>query len=341
MFDQFHIHFCLQIWSDTRAKISKNKKSTRRTVCCSIATQLIIMRILQCSKPNSSILEQQINLYRPRFQNHSLSYTFRTTPLILSPPYNIRIKNIVPSTYSLIRNGHNININFKINFIFAIIKQTWKMNNLLIRVCKGVHMSKILWKPGTMVYPVPAVMVTCGTMETPNIITIAWTGTICTDPAMTYISVRKERHSYNMIKESGEFVINLTTKDLVKATDFCGVKSGRDHDKFKLMNLTPVKGAYIEAPLIAESPVNIECKVTQILELGSHDMFLAKVLGVTIEDTLIDHTGKFRLDLANPISYAHGAYYSLGEQLGTFGYSIMKKKTLQKKKTQKKSAAKK
>jgi len=202
-------------------------------------------------------------------------------------------------------------------------------------------MSKILWKPGTMVYPVPAVMVTCGTMASPNIITIAWTGTICSDPAMTYISVRKERYSYDLIKESGEFVINLTTKSLVKATDYCGVKSGRDHDKFKTMGLTPIEGSYTKVPLIAESPVNIECKVTQILELGSHDMFLAKVLGITIEDTLIDATGKFRLDLANPISYAHGAYYALGESLGTFGYSIMKKKTLQKKIAHKKSTTKK
>lgn len=202
-------------------------------------------------------------------------------------------------------------------------------------------MSKILWKPGTMVYPVPAVMVTCGTMASPNIITIAWTGTICSDPAMTYISVRKERYSYDLIKESGEFVINLTTKDLVKATDFCGVKSGRDHDKFKTMGLTPIEGSYTQVPLIAESPVSIECKVTQIIELGSHDMFLAKVLGITIEDSLIDSTGKFRLDLANPISYSHGAYYTLGEKLGTFGYSIMKKKTMQKRKSLKKGTDKK
>ena len=192
-------------------------------------------------------------------------------------------------------------------------------------------MSKQLWKPGTMVYPVPAVMVSCGTMEAPNIITIAWTGTVCTDPAMTYISIRKERHSYNLIKDSGEFVINLTTKNLVKATDFCGVKSGRDFNKFETLGLTPSPSTFIKAPMIEESPVSIECQVTQIIELGSHDMFLAKVLGITVDGTLIDETGKFRLDLAEPISYAHGAYYALGEQLGTFGYSIMKKKTLQKK----------
>ncbi len=197
-------------------------------------------------------------------------------------------------------------------------------------------MSKILWKPGTMVYPVPAVMVSCGTMESPNIITIAWTGTVCTDPAMTYISIRKERHSYNIIKESGKFVINLTTKSLVKATDFCGVKSGRDFDKFKHCSLTSIQGTLTGLPMIAESPVNIECEVTQIIELGSHDMFLAKVLGVTIEDDFIDATGKFRLDLAQLITYAHGTYYDIGNPLGTFGYSIMKKKTQLKKNQSKK-----
>jgi len=201
-------------------------------------------------------------------------------------------------------------------------------------------MSKQLWKPGTMVYPVPAVMVSCGTLEKPNIITIAWTGTICTDPAMTYISIRKQRHSYQLIKDSGEFVINLTTKNLVKATDFCGVKSGKDFNKFETLGLTAAPSHFIKAPMIEESPVSIECQVTQIIELGSHDMFLAKVLGITVDGTLIDETGKFRLDLAEPISYAHGAYYALGEQLGTFGYSIMKKKTLKKKSTQGKNIKK-
>lgn len=188
-------------------------------------------------------------------------------------------------------------------------------------------MSKQIWKPGTMVYPVPAVMVSCGTMEQSNIITIAWTGTVCSTPAMTYISVRKERHSYDMIKRSGTFVINLTTESLAKATDFCGVKSGRDIDKFEHLGLTKLPGSFTEVPLIAESPVNIECKVTQIIELGSHDMFLAEVLGITIEDDYIDSTGKFRLDLAKPITYAHGNYYTLGDALGIFGHSVMKKKT--------------
>ena len=196
-------------------------------------------------------------------------------------------------------------------------------------------MSKQIWKPGTMVYPVPAVMVSCGTMENYNIITIAWTGTVCSTPAMTYISVRKERHSYEIIKNSGEFVINLTTKSLAKATDFCGVKSGREFDKFEHLNLTKNKGNFTKAPMIAESPVSIECRVTQIIELGSHDMFLAEVLGVTIEDDYIDESGKFRLDLADQICYAHGNYYTLGKPLGIFGHSVMKKKTQIKRNIQK------
>lgn len=197
-------------------------------------------------------------------------------------------------------------------------------------------MSKIQWKPGTMVYPVPSVMVTCGSMEKPNILTVAWTGTVCTDPAMTFISIRKERYSYDLIKTSGYFTINLTTKSLVKATDFCGVRSGRDFDKFKECGLTPVKGFHSSVPMIEESPVNIECQVTQILELGTHDMFLAKVLGVTIDDQYLEESGKFRLDHAEPIAYAHGAYYELGKQLGTFGYSVMKKKTKKRRQQQKK-----
>jgi len=189
-------------------------------------------------------------------------------------------------------------------------------------------MSKVTWKPGTMVYPVPAVMVSCGsTTETQNIITIAWTGTINTSPAMTYISVRKERHSYDLIKESGEFVINLTTEDLVMATDFCGVRSGRDFNKFEHLNLTPIEATHVKAPLIKESPVNIECRVTEIKELGSHDMFLAEVLAVHVDEKYIDEKGKFHLDQSKPICYSHGGYFGLGEQLGSFGYSVMKKKT--------------
>ncbi len=189
-------------------------------------------------------------------------------------------------------------------------------------------MSKTTWKPGTMVYPVPAVMVTCGSnVESFNIITIAWAGTINTAPAMTYISVRKERHSYDLIKDSGEFVINLTTEALVHATDFCGVRSGRDMNKFEVTGLTPAEATHVKAPLIKEAPVNIECRVTEIKELGSHDMFLAEVLAVHVDDKYIDETGKFNLDQSKPICYSHGAYFGLGDQLGTFGYSVMKKKT--------------
>ena len=154
-------------------------------------------------------------------------------------------------------------------------------------------MSKQVWKPGTMVYPLPAVMVSCGDMEKSNIITVAWTGTICTDPAMVYISVRPERYSYNMIKETGEFVINLTTKELARKTDFAGVRSGRDLDKFDKLKLTKEKANKVKAPLIKESPVNIECKVTEIKELGSHHMFIAKVLAVDIDEKYLDEKGKF------------------------------------------------
>lgn len=186
-------------------------------------------------------------------------------------------------------------------------------------------MGKVTWKPGTMVYPVPAAMVSCGTLEAPNIITIAWTGTICTNPPMTYVSIRKERFSYDLIKNGQCFVINLTTKPLVHATDYCGVKSGKDVDKFKVTGLTPVPSVKVGAPSILESPVNIECVVKEIKELGSHDMFLAEVVSVSIDDQYLDKTGKLRLDLAEMICYSHGAYYGLGELLGTFGYSVAKK----------------
>lgn len=196
-------------------------------------------------------------------------------------------------------------------------------------------MSKVTWKPGTMIYPVPAVMVSCGdTPETHNIITIAWTGTICTNPPMTYISIRKERHSYSLIKNSSSFVINLTTKDLAFATDFSGVKSGRDVDKFKHLNLTAIAATKVKAPMIEESPVNIECKVTEIKELGSHDMFLAEVVAVHVDEKYIDDKGKFHLDATQPIAYAHGTYYTLHEALGSFGYSIMKKKTKKRRRRQ-------
>ncbi len=188
-------------------------------------------------------------------------------------------------------------------------------------------MSKLIWKPGTMIYPLPAVMVSCGAIpEEYNIITISWTGTICTDPAMCYISVRPSRHSYNIIKKNGEFVINLTTKALSYATDWCGVRSGDDHDKFKEMGLTPVRASKVKAPLIKESPVNIECIVKEIKELGSHHMFISEVIAVNADENYFDkETGLFRLNDAVPISYSHGKYYETGQLIGKFGFSVEKK----------------
>ena len=187
-------------------------------------------------------------------------------------------------------------------------------------------MEKEQFKPGNMLYPIPAVMVSCGNMEHPNIITIAWAGTICSSPAMVSISVRKERFSYELIKENMAFTINLVTKELVKKADYCGVKSGRDTDKFKEMKLTPVQGTKIAVPSIGESPVNIECIVKQIIPLGSHDMFLAEVVGVTADSKLMDEKGRFHLNQSGLIVYSHGEYYALGELLGKFGYSVKKKK---------------
>lgn len=188
-------------------------------------------------------------------------------------------------------------------------------------------MSKQLWKPGNMLYPLPAVMVSVGNKQgETNIITVAWTGTICTNPAMVYISVRPERYSYQMIKESGEFVINLTTEKLVKATDYCGVKSGRDVDKWKEMNLHQVKAETLEySPLILESPVNIECKVVEIKKLGSHHMFLANVTAVHADEAYLNEQNKFELNNTGLLAYSHGEYLGLGKKLGTFGYSIRKK----------------
>lgn len=192
------------------------------------------------------------------------------------------------------------------------------------------------WRAGTMISPVPAVMVSCGDIDgQKNIITIAWTGTICSEPAMCYISVRKERHSYDMICKSGEFVINLTTRALARATDWCGVRSGRDFDKFEYCGLTAERCNNVSAPAIAESPINIECKVKQVIELGSHDMFIAEVVGVMIDDTLLDAgSGKLDLSRAELLGYAHGEYYALGEKLGTFGWTV-KGSTIKKEKREK------
>lgn len=188
-----------------------------------------------------------------------------------------------------------------------------------------VH-NKTLWKPGNFVNPVPAVLVTSGDMKNSNIMTVAWTGTICSDPAMTYISVRPNRFSYKLIKESGEFVINLTTRDLTFATDWCGVKSGKDVDKFKEMHLTKQKANFVKCPLIAESPVSIECKVVEIKELGSHDMFIAEVLGINASNEYIDEKGAFDISKCDLIAYANGGYYTLDKKIGKFGYSVEKKK---------------
>lgn len=188
-----------------------------------------------------------------------------------------------------------------------------------------MSMEKELWKPGNMLYPLPVVMVTVADAAgRPNILTIAWTGTICSDPAMVSISVRPERYSYPILKETGEFVINLTTRELAYATDYCGVKSGRDVDKFAEMHLTPLPATKVGAPLIAESPVNLECRVTEVKPLGSHDMFLAEVVAVHADKQYMDETGRFSLEAADPIVYSHGTYYTCGEKLGTFGYSVRK-----------------
>lgn len=185
------------------------------------------------------------------------------------------------------------------------------------------------WKPGTLIYPLPVVLVSCGEREEEyNLVTVAWTGTVCTDPSMCYISLRRERHSYDIICRTGEFVINLTTEELARATDWCGVKSGRDYDKFREMGLTPAPGVAVKAPVVAEAPLSIECRVCQILPLGSHDMFLAEVVNVQADDRYIDpETGRFSLEAARPIVYSHGNYFRLGELLGHFGWSVRRKKT--------------
>lgn len=187
-------------------------------------------------------------------------------------------------------------------------------------------MSKVVWKPGTFIYPIPAVMVSCGDMETANIITVAWTGILNTNPAMCYISIRPERYSYNLIKESKEFVINLVNEDLTYATDWCGVKSGANVDKFKEMKLTKEKSNFVNAPSIKESPVSIECKVKEIKELGSHHMFMAEVLSINASEEFIDEKGAFDITKCNLVAYANGKYFSLGKQIGKFGYSVQKKK---------------
>ena len=187
-------------------------------------------------------------------------------------------------------------------------------------------MGKVMWKPGTFLYPIPAVMVSCGDMEKSNIITVAWTGILNTDPAMVYISVRPTRYSYNIIKEQKEFVINLTTKRLAKATDWCGVKTGAKVDKFKEMNLHKEKANFVKCPLIKESPVSVECKVKEIRELGTHHMFVAQVLAINADEKYIDENGAFDISKCNLIAYSNGGYYELGKKQGKFGFSVQKKK---------------
>ena len=188
-------------------------------------------------------------------------------------------------------------------------------------------MGKQTWKPGNMIYPLPAVMVSCAREgEKPNIITVAWTGTICTNPPMVYISVKPERYSYDMTRETGEFVINLTTQKLAKATDYCGVRSGRDVDKFQELHLTPEPAEQVKVPMIGECPVNIECRVKEIKKLGSHHMFIADVLAVHVDEAYMNENGKFELNKTGLLAYSHGEYLGLGEHLGTFGYSVKKKK---------------
>ena len=199
-------------------------------------------------------------------------------------------------------------------------------------------MGRQVWKPGNMVYPIPAVMVSVGDKEgNQNIITVAWTGTICTNPAMVYISVRPERYSYHMIRQTGEFVINLTTEKLAKATDYCGVRSGKDVDKWKEMGLTKGKAQSLDyAPIIEECPVSIECKVVEVKELGSHHMFMAKVTAVSVDDAYFNDNNKFELNDTGLLAYSHGEYLGLGKKVGTFGYSVRKKQPVSRKKKNKK-----
>lgn len=187
--------------------------------------------------------------------------------------------------------------------------------------------TKISWKPGTMIYPLPALLISCGsTPEEYNLFTASWAGTICSDPAMCYVSIRPERHSYEIIRRNMEFVINLTTEELARATDWCGVRSGRDYNKFEEMQLTPGPSEKVSAPIVMEAPLSIECRVKEIVPLGTHDMFIAEVLNVQADSRYLnEETGKWNLDESLPLVYVHGGYYKLGEKLGHFGWSVKKK----------------
>lgn len=187
-------------------------------------------------------------------------------------------------------------------------------------------MARAVWKGSVQTAPVPPVLVTCGDMEKPNVFTVAWTGTLCTQPPKTYISVRPERYSYNIIKESGEFVINLTTENIVRAVDYCGVKSGRNENKLEKTGLTPLPASVVSAPILEQSPLALECKVCDIVPLGSHDMFIADIVAVSADESYIDGSGRLALEKAGLVAYAHGQYFALGKSLGTFGFSVRKRK---------------
>lgn len=191
--------------------------------------------------------------------------------------------------------------------------------------------NKTKLKGGAILGPLPAVIVTCGTCDKPNALTVAWTGTLNTIPPKTYISVRPERYSYDLIKNSGEFVINLTTEELVRATDYIGVRSGKNEDKLKAMGLSVSKANEVSAPVLEQSPVSIECRVSDIINLGSHDMFIADILCMNVASELIDENGRICLEKARLIAYSHGEYFALGKKLGSFGYSVRKKKKAHKK----------
>ena len=203
-----------------------------------------------------------------------------------------------------------------------------RSENKIVCHFNDIILKKVSWKPGTMIYPLPAALISCGsTPDEYNMLTLSWMGTICSNPPMCYISVRPERHSYNIIKKNMEFVINLTNEDMAYATDWCGVKSGKDFNKFQEMNLTPVHGEKVQAPIIAEAPLCIECKVKEIIPLGSHDMFIADVVNVQADAKYIDpETDTFKLNEAKLIAYSHGHYYKLGEEIGKFGWTVQKKK---------------
>ena len=197
---------------------------------------------------------------------------------------------------------------------------------------KDAYMSRQIWKPGTFLYPLPAALITCGNMENSNIMTVAWTGIINTNPAMCYISVRPERYSYDIIKKNKEFVIHLTNQELAYATDWCGVKSGANVDKFKELHLTKEKAKFVKCPIIKESPVAVECKVKEIRELGSHHMFIAEILSIDADEKYIDEKGAFDISKCNLIAYSNGHYYALGKKIGRFGFSVQKKKKKSRKK---------